>query len=292
MSGQIMKSWRGLKLSILVFPILVALFGAVIVAYAALYSINTNDGSISEWSSQSIPIFQTSPSNGAIDSSLDLKNMWVATSSGNTNDPNLITLNFRAEMYGTGALTPVNTAIAALLNCDGDTQINDRDDRLVVYIRDGGPTSYCPLPFYCISLPDDALYVYTGDLDAYILPGTSETQNHNLGQAVGNSIEWATEISALQGEESKPADYCQNNVGIRFTTATLDLDSSGNVVATIKDETTDFRGWNIPTAIDMQTFTARSQPSGESRPLLLVSGAGLLALGLASAWLRLRNPTL
>ncbi len=289
MSGNNANSWQGLKISILVFPILVALFGVVTLAYAALYTIDTNDGSINEWETQGIAVFQTSPSNGGIDTSLDLKNMWVATSSGNTNNPNLTTLNFRAEMYGASALAPVDTAVAAILDCDSDQQANDPDDRMVIYLRDGN-AQYCILPpFLCTQLPDDALFVFTGDLDAYLLPGQDETENHNLGQVVGNFVEWGTEISALQGVESAPVDYCQYDVSIRFTTATVGFDGSGNIVADIQDETPTFRGWDIPTAIDVQAFTA-SNPRATSS-LLLLGGAGLLALSALMALTRIRKPT-
>jgi hypothetical protein len=65
---------------------------------------------------------------------------------------------------------------------------------------------------------------------------------------------------------------CTGNIGIRFATATSGLVPWDGVTI---DETGPIRGWNVPTAIDLQKFGAFS---GSRASWMTISLAAILAI--------------
>lgn len=231
--------------------VLIGLLCIVSVASAAMFIINTNDASVAEWTTQSIPVFQTDPVDGGVTASMDLLDAWVARSITNTNAASQ-TLNFRATFNSSTPLSTAATAVIAVLDCDGDNVIgNDAADRAIVYIRTGN-----------MALADDAIYVIYGDYsNNYWFAGSEnpEVLNPPFGEPVGNSIEWAVPLAELDATDP---NYCQSPIGIRFATANVSVNIfSGQISVTYVDQNSAFNRYNVPTAVRLETLEARAQPT-------------------------------
>ena len=208
------------------------------VVFAALYNIDTEDSTVAEWSDQGIPVFQTDPSGDATDARDDIVATWVASD-------NLDRLAFKMEVADpTSALSGNNIGAVASIDCNANGIDEERDDRLVIYTR-GNNMWICE---------GDQRYCFTGD-----------SAN---GQIVGNQVEWAVPIDDLPPDQYSSVD-CRHEVKIRFGTANTSTSAS-------IDETSPLRGWNIPTAINLMTFEARSNAG----PLALVAAAAALLVSV------------
>ena len=82
--GSILKKWDNLTnilriLAILTF-LFVIFFGTTRVAYAILYNISVTDGSVAEWGTQSIPVFQTDDTGEpGVNPGEDIVQAWTAS---------------------------------------------------------------------------------------------------------------------------------------------------------------------------------------------------------------------
>lgn len=227
-------------------------------AFAAIYNIDTDDNSVAEWSAQGIPVFQTDAVGDTINGGTandDIVQAWVAT--GNGGD----TLYFLMEMDASPALNQDNnrTAVASI-DCDFDGVDEEPEDRLI---------SYFP--------GNDTLYIVTGDQNFYT-PG-----NAIQGQRVNQYIEWSVDLDQLPPDSQTPGVDCRNQVNIRFGTG-----DNTTFPATVLDETSPLRGWNIPTTVNIKQLQARRNATLAAT--LLVALMGVLFIGgSVFAYQRIKN---
>lgn len=258
----------------IIFAVLFIMSFATIVI-AAEYGIDTNDGSVSEWATYGIPVFQTSPNDGTIDDNMDIKNASVARG----DDGNLY---FMMETYGSDPIVTTDTAAVAIIDCDRDHVIEDPDDRVAVYIRNGSGGF--------LGLPSDAVYITSGDYDLRGTPGGSEQGNHDLGQRTGQYVEWGITLADLPLSDSLPANYCQDViVDIKFTTADVVVGGSifnPTLTVTFVDDTGTFDSFNVPTAISLQAFQVDSREAMIPAFLLLAIGFAFVSGGIV--WIKRR----
>ena len=244
-------------------PFILAVIGLLFFAvgtttFAAIYTIDTDDGSISEWAAQGIPVFQTDPTgdtqNGGTPND-DIVQTWVAT--GNNGN----TLYFLMELNADPALdADSNRSAAASIDCDNDGIDQEPEDRIVTYWPQ-----------------NDWVIISQGDQSYYTM-GTS-----NQGQRVGKYVEWGVDLDQLPPDDQTPDVNCRGAVKIRFGTA-----DNATSPATILDDTSPLRGWNIPTAINLQEIQARHNVTLAGAALLAFLGLGFLG-GSAYAFQRSHN---
>jgi len=212
-------------------------------AFAAIYNIDTDDGSIAEWSAQGIPVFQTDATGDTINGGTandDIVQAWVATGNGGN------TLYFLMELAASPALNAdSNRTAVASIDCDNDGVDEEPEDRLI---------SYFP--------GNDTLYIVTGDQNFYT-PG-----NANQGQRVNQYIEWSVDLSQLPPDSQTPGVDCRNQVGIRFGTG-----DNSTFPATVLDDTQPLRGWNIPTTVNLKQLQARRNITLGVTLLIALTGA-------------------
>jgi len=229
------------------------------VAAAALYTINTDDGSVNEWgpSGQNIPVWETDPSGDEVPSDPSVDIVETKLASGIDTGEG-ISLNFLVRFSGSNALNTSNTGVAALLDCpqfgtsdppNGVT--TDLWDLGIVYVANGTGGLLNP--------ESDGIYLVSGDVSVFI--HEDNLVNTTLGQtAESNYAEWSITNDHLANDTSQPDeiagawDYdCTQNVNIKF--ATYDL---ANLAVTLLDETATLKGFNVPTAIRLQGLQASS----------------------------------
>lgn len=247
------------RLAITSLAVVIALLAVVTVVYAAMYVINTNDGSAAEWSSQGINSFQADPASDVVTASVDILETWVARSLTNTNRISP-TINFLMRMNsGTPLQNTANLAVA-ILDCDNDNDTNfDANDRLIAYVLAGGT-----------AMLNDAVYIGYGDYSNFWYAGESETEDHNLGQVVGSFVEWGVPLSDID----QTPGYCQDTPNVRFATVRITVSGFPSTIqVAVYDQIPTFRGYNVPTAVQVETLEAHAQPTN-------VATLGL-ALGMA-----------
>ena len=228
--------------------VLFALLCVVTVAYAAMYIIDTNNANVAEWTTQGIAVFQTDSAGDYGTATADIVNVWVARSITNTNRISP-TLNFLLQTNSTNALATANNAVLAILDCDMDSAANDPEDRVLAYVRTGSGF-----------VVGDSVYLSSGNFNGYATPGLSSTENDNLGQGVGGYVEWGVPLDDLVFSDTLPPDYCQGPVNIRFATGLINATFSGFTFTTY-DQTPAFTGYNVPTAVRLESLEASVHPA-------------------------------
>lgn len=223
------------------------------VAQAADYVIDTNDNSIAEWSAQGVPLFTEDPVDDVLDTgggpgvaTDDIVRGWVASGMTPGNVP---TLFFLVEMAAQPASSAGNRAVAALIDCDLNGNVNERQDRWAVYQVSG--------------LPADFVRLYTGDQMYGLTIGSGSDKV--LGQRVQRYLEWGVPIANLPITGSEPPEIepvvdCKGTVAIRFA-STYHHSFFGGLF-TLLDITEPLYLFDIPTS---QTFTVTlgiDQPAG------------------------------
>ena len=234
--------------------------------FAAFYTIDTDDGTVAEWSAQGVPLFQSDPSGDvapdyAGEDQSDILNVWVATTDNRR-------LAFLMETAASPALDvidpetgePLARMAVAALDCDLDGRTDGPHDLLL---------AYAPL--------GDTVWMISGDLNQGLSLGSGDDDDPTLGQVVDNFVEWGVPLSHLAF--SKPLINwtvdCTNAINIGF--ATVDA-SEWPGPSGIIDETDGLRGWNVPTAVRLQSFNvAGMRVAGEAIALL----AGLAVVATA-----------
>ncbi len=214
-----------------------------ITVLAVGFVIDTNDGSVSEWSTQGVPLFTEDPAGDVLApngdpgvATDDIVRGWVATGVTPGGTPSLF---FLVEMASLPASSAGNRAVGALIDCDLNGDVNERQDRWVVYQASGTPADFVRL--------------YTGDQMYGLTTGSGSDKV--LGQRVQRYLEWAVPISALPitGDEPptiEPVVDCKGTVAIRFASTYHDAFFGG--LFTMLDVTEPLYLFDIPTG---QTFT-------------------------------------
>lgn len=212
-------------------------------ALAASYTIDTNDANVSEWSAQGVPIFTEDPVGDVLDpdgnpgaATDDIVRGWVASGVTPGGTPSLF---FLVEMASAPAASTTNRAVVALIDCDLNGNVNERQDRWASYQASGFQSDYVRL--------------YTGDQMYGLTTGSGSDKV--LGQRVQRYLEWGVPISALpitgnEPPELQPVVDCKGTVAIRF--ASTQHDSFFGGPFTVLDLTEPLYLFDIPAS---QTFT-------------------------------------
>ena len=238
------------RLPIILFMLGLIFFSAGTIAFAAIYNIDTDDGSISEWAAQGIPVFQTDAvgdvQNGGTAND-DIVQTWVATGNGGN------TLYFLMQLNAAPALNANNnrTAVASI-DCDNDGVDEEPEDRLIVYYPG-----------------NDWLVIAQGDQSFYTWG--SANQGQRADPPDDEYIEWSVDLSQLPPDSQTPGVDCRNQIGIRFGTA----DSSTNPTSVL-DDTSPLRVWNSPTAINLKDIQARHNATLTAAALIALLGLGFI----------------
>ncbi len=122
-----------LRAAALVLAVLALVLGAVLVAHAALITINTDDGQVDpQWQLAAPPI--TDPAGDNTQSPQNPNNDiiagWAASGPEGVSPPT--TYYFLMQVAGTTAIQDGYLAVAAV-DCDGDGFMNNSSDRYVAY---------------------------------------------------------------------------------------------------------------------------------------------------------------
>ena len=238
------------RLPIILFIMGVLFFGAGAIAFAAIYNIDTDDGSISEWAAQSIPVFQTDAVGDTQDGGTandDIVRAWVATGNGGK------TLYFLMQLNAAPALNAdSNRTAVASIDCDNDGIDEEPEDRLIVYYPG-----------------NDWLIISQGDQSYYTFGNANQGQRADPPD--DEYIEWSVDLDQLPPDSQTPGVNCRGQIGIRFGTA----DSATNP-ATVLDDTNPLRGWNVPTAINLKDIQARHDITLGAAALMALLGLGLI----------------
>ena len=256
------------RVALTFLAVFVALLGVVTVAYAAMYIINTNDASVAEWSTQGIAQFQTDAAGDYISPTQDIVNGWVARSLTNTNIASP-TINFLMQLNSNSPLEETATLAAAIFDCDNDNVIgNDPEDRVIAYVRNGGD--------YML---DDGVYIGYGDFSNSWFTGASENEDHNAGQVVNNFVEWAVPLDDMD----QTPGYCPATTRIRF--ATINITVGGNwwnptITATTLDQVPSFRGYDMPTAVKLESLEASAHSVNAAAFGVLLGTLAAVAVGV------------
>jgi len=266
-NNQLTHTKKHRLLAIVTASILILSFSAV--TFAVRYpNMDTNDSSIDEWEANGILIYQEDEVGEVSDANADIEKVWVATGDDDH-------LYFRMKMKGNAPLSTVRTSAVARLDCGKDGKVDQRDDRIVAYMLDGGSERVG-------RLPSDTVTVLTGDQWYYFYPDNPD----KLGQVVGQYVEWAVPISELgpNPQEDFPGD-CRNGIRISFATSQSQL---GGGLATIIDETplpTDVY-YDVPTAVSVSKFNAASL---FGKPTALLTVVCLFIFGTVAGFAKLRR---
>lgn len=229
-------------------------------ALAANYTIDTNDASASEWSAQGVPVFTEDPAGDVLDpngnpgvATDDIVRAWVASGVTPGGAPSLF---FLVEMAAAPAASILNRAVVALIDCDLNGNVNERQDRWASYQASGFQSDYVRL--------------YTGDQMYGLTTGSGSDKV--LGQRVQRYLEWGVPISALPITGSEPPQIqpvveCKGTVAIRF--ASTHHDSFFGGPFTILDITEPLYLFGIPSG---ETFTVtlgiETVPGGDDARLV------------------------
>jgi hypothetical protein len=210
-----------LFISIFLLVAAVAFFLFVNRGNASLYSINTDDGSVSEWFTQGIPLFQTDAITDTARADEDIWKTWVAM----TNDDNLA---FLVQMAAGPALDGDQyRAIVASLDCQpNDIDLEGPPDKIVYYFWEA-----------------DIVAVAHGDSTIGLV-----LDDNQLGQRVDDYLEW--KISKNKISE------CYSFIKIRFYSASSD---NSITISSLLDNSGDLRGfWMVdPDAVRIKSISTR-----------------------------------
>jgi len=227
-----------------------------VAAWAAFASINTDDGAIDPaWAG--IAVFRASPDDPGVSNDRDIKQAKVTREADNS------FWYFQVILYGQLPLDNL-TSVEARISCNGDDDFTDSEDKIVLYYHADPPDN------------DNSIECAGNDYPSCSTDG--ETQGSDFGEevAVGDgtyAYEWKADISDAGGIDWST---CNGQERIQFTVA----DETGATY-----DTTEIRGFDAPTAVDVQRLTARS-----GAPDIIAVGAlalcGLLGLAATSAVLR------
>jgi hypothetical protein len=231
----------------------------------AWYDIDTDDGTVGEWDTQGIVMFQPDPVGDALQpdgtpggrADDDIVAIWVASGTGQTG---LDSLFFRAQLNGSPALDENLRAIAAAIDCDRNGSDTERQDRVISYFVTSAPPPFPP--------PSDLVRVYTGDQAYGYDIGESITPRY-AGQRVQDYIEWSVPIQELPITGQDPPGTvvdCKNLVNIRFTT--FEYPKFGGLITKFLD-TTESLGWNIAEGKPIPADLAISRPADTDDALLV-----------------------
>ncbi len=246
---------------IILFIMGLIFFSAGTIAFAAVYNIDTNDGSISEWAAQGVPVFQTdavgdTQNGGAAND--DIVQTWVATGNGGN------TLYFLMKLNAAPALNANNNrAAVASIDCDNDGVDEEPEDRLIVYYPG-----------------NDWLIISQGNQSYYTFGNANQGQRADPPE--DDYIEWSVNLSQLPPDSQTPGVDCRGTVGIRFATA----DNSTNP-ASVLDDTGPLREWNTPTAIHLKDIQARHNAALGAAALIALLGLVFIG-GSVYAFQRIR----
>jgi hypothetical protein len=234
------RRWLALLVALAVFLTLAAAL------YAAQTIIDTNDGSVAEWQSQAIPIFQTDPQGDTPVGSDDLVQVAVVSAHIEQAAGDVPGLAFRAQVAFPPAASQPARAVVAMLDCDRNGLDNERQDRWVVYNTTGPKT--------------DDVTLYTGDQYYGLVP--SAVFPKFLGQRVLNELEWAIPISELPIRGDEPPELgkvvdCKHQVNIRIATMQF-VTPTGFIVL---DTLTPPLGWDISTGKPLSATLSISKPA-------------------------------
>lgn len=260
-------SYKALRFSLILIFVTALLLAVTQVVYAVLYTISTTDSSVSEWTSQGIPVFQQDASGDVGSPTEDILDSWVA--SGPSGGP-AETVYFRMLVNASTALGE-NMAAAAAIDCDADGNFDEPSDRIIVHIPQ------CCNPLYGCEERNVKAW---GDRTNYTGLGP------DAGQRVGSDLEWSVPVADLPPDADHSVD-CRNEVKILFYTADVSNLCTGGTGVTIIDQTppSPWNGFRIPTVVTIKNLDARPA-SAYGIPaaigLAIVSGMGLVAL----AWWR------
>lgn len=255
------KPSRHCSLTLVALLVTLALLSAT--AFAALYTIDTNDMSVAEWEDQGIVEFMTDPAGDVLNpdgspggsATDDIIGAWVASGTDPTGNASLF---FRVEMAQPPASSGGIRGVVAVLDCDRNGVGNERQDRLVTYYATGVP----------VLRPSDSLRIFTGDMFAYYAIGSGPDKL--LGQRVGRYLEWAVPISDLpiigtEPPELEPVVDCRHDIEIRFLSVNHPI---GEPLFRVLDETEPLLGWRIPQGVPISATLTIAQVISSNDVLL------------------------
>jgi hypothetical protein len=290
------RSFRSLKLMVVIGITAIALLMTLVVVNAAFYSINTDDTKITDWAS--VTPFATDPAGDFITPTAatgsnreDLVNSWVVegtspafTSPAVSPQPALF---FRAQMAAGPALregTNSRKQVSVYLDCNNDGQENQFYDRIITYRPTWVPAEGAQPDTVIISSGDRGMSQLASGINGKSPWGEIPTPNTDL--------EWGAPLSQIltPAPTGNPAPGtptptalptpwgCNGQIGIKFSVSDYTL-ASINATPYVQDST-GFRSFNVPTNLDMQDFRPEKQGYPFSTAAIVL-GVLLLAGGIA-----------
>ena len=185
-------------------------------------SFSTTDNSIDEW--ENVPVFQTDPAGDVPTPDEDIVEIKVANSPA---EGQVKEVFFLMKVAGNPALQGQYRAAAASIDCDGNGNNQDPQDRLIVYV-----------------VSEDQYYIMRGDQSEFFSGKDKD------GQVVGDYVEWKVAVSDLPPDE-KDNVQCTGSVKLLFGTADVveyyeTKPSEAQSNAYLIDETDSLKDWSIP----------------------------------------------
>jgi hypothetical protein len=215
---------KPLRASLVLFFVVTSLVLFASSAFAAIYTINTDDATVEEWANQGIQVFKTDPDMEVDRPDEDIINTWIATTSDDR-------LGFLVQVAGSPALDGDQyRAIVASLDCDADgVEFETEPDRLVFYFWESDKVGWAK-----------------GDQSFGEVMDGSEPD----GQRVNDFLEWKIRFNRIAG--------CLSVVNVKFYTAVsataINLDSW-------IDDSGDLKAYNVPTSLTLTSLNVQSQHS-------------------------------
>lgn len=251
MLSQSRTTRRPIRVSLVFFAVFLALLMTTGIVLAMNYDVRTDDNTAADW--VDVPVFVTDTVNTELPPDMDVVEGKVASSMlGPGNSINY--LNFMIKLAGTTeGITNTNKQAVASLDCDNNGIDQEPHDLLVVYGRN-----------------QDTVWLLKGDK----FNGASINGNQH-GEAIGEYVEWRIVKDRLAPDPFLGNVDCRGQIGIRLMTSTITGQFPWESEAV---DDTDMNGWDVPTAIDLQSF----QVAGSAR---LRESAGILAAGTTLAGL-------
>jgi hypothetical protein len=230
---------------------------SVSIVMAALFTINTNNNSASDWSG--VPVFQTDPSgdlNAACtggDGTVDIIETYVA--SGPEGSDPVEWIYFRIRTASANAVSTENHIVSAYLDCPPFGE--DIKDLNVMYF------GY-----------DDVIVFADGLLPNPDQAGSYGNPPRPEGERPADAldtVEWSVDYATFSGNPSygNPRDpNCTPDSEAQIKFSTVKVTSQNQYVCTF-DETT-YSGFNLPTVVKINNFSTNSGLSGQGYLLISV----------------------
>ena len=209
------------------------------VVRAIPFTINTDDGSVSDWVDQGIPIFQTDLISDTIRADEDIVNAWVATTPSND-------LAFLVQMASGPALDGDQyRAIVASLDCDYDSIDREADfDKIVYYFWES-----------------DLVATAKGDGSfGSVLPNSGP-----LGQRINEYLEWKVGLTKISD--------CLGDIQVKFYSMTS---ADAIVLGTVIDDKDPLKGWSVPTVVNIKNVNVKTS---QNFWFIIPLGVGIFILG-------------